>query len=65
MVRYHLSTINRETGKIEIPRNKIKASQELSLVPRGTRKNSKKQAEKNGSGDLPLLQLAQADAQRL
>ncbi|MEH2121300.1 MAG: hypothetical protein V7K46_24690 [Nostoc sp.] len=29
-------------------------------MPRGTRKNSKKQAEKNGSLDLPLLQLAQA-----
>ncbi len=26
---------------------------------RGTKKNSKKPAEKNGSGDLPLLQLAQ------
>ncbi len=27
-------------------------------MPRGTRKNSKKQAEKNNSLDLPLLQLA-------
>ncbi|MEH2312050.1 MAG: type I restriction-modification system subunit M N-terminal domain-containing protein [Nostoc sp.] len=29
-------------------------------MPRGTRKNSKKPVEKNGSLDLPLLQLAQA-----
>ena len=29
-------------------------------MPRGTRKNSKKPAEKNGSLDLPLLELAQA-----
>ena len=29
-----------------------------SIVPLETRKNSKKQAEQNGSGDLPLLELA-------
>ncbi|MEH2180552.1 type I restriction-modification system subunit M [Nostoc sp.] len=34
-------------------------------MPRGTRKNSKKPAEKNGSGDLPLLQLANQAGDRL
>ncbi len=34
-------------------------------MPRGTRKNSKKQAEKNGSEDLPLLQLANQADERL
>lgn len=34
-------------------------------MPRGTRKNSKKPAEKNGSEDLPLLELANQAGDRL
>lgn len=34
-------------------------------MPRGTKKNSKKPVEKNGSGDLPLLELANQGGDRL
>ena len=34
-------------------------------MPRGTRKNNKKPAEKNSSGDLPLLQLVNQADERL